>query len=105
AIVAYSGVDTTTPIDVENGQATSSGTTHSTPSITTTVANAMLVASFGLAGTGTWTPPAGIPSDQTLQPKPLPLKWPTCSRPAPARAGRRRPRRAPARLGPPISSP
>jgi len=69
AIVAYSGVDTTTPIDVENGQATSSGATHSTPSITTSVANTMLVASFGLAGTGTWTPPAGMTerSDSTAQ--------------------------------------
>src|SRR5205823_4376200 len=58
-----------TPIDVENGQATSSGATHSTPSITTSVANTMLVASFGLAGTGTWTPPAGMTerSDSTAQ--------------------------------------
>jgi len=69
AIVAYSGVDTTTPINVENGQTTAASTSHSTPSITTTVANTMLVASFGLAGTGTWTAPAGMTerSDSTAQ--------------------------------------
>ena len=61
AIVAYSGVDTAAPINVENGQTTARANTHATPSITTTVANTMLVASFGLAGTGTWTPPAAPP--------------------------------------------
>src|SRR2546422_9108293 len=65
SISAYSGVNTTTPIDVENGQATASSTTHSTPSITTTVANAMVVATFSASfsnGTATndWTPPAGM---------------------------------------------
>src|SRR2546425_1547754 len=69
AIVAYSGVDTTTPINVENGQATAASTTHSAPSITTTVANTLLVASFALPGTGTWTPPTGMTerSDSTAQ--------------------------------------
>src|SRR2546428_2933056 len=69
AIVSYSGVDTTTPINVENGQATAASTTHSTPSITTTVANCRLVTSFARAGTGTWTPPAGMTerSDSTAQ--------------------------------------
>src|SRR5207249_240575 len=64
SISAYSGVSTTTPIDVENGLATASSTTHSTPSITTTVANAMVVASFAVnnsnATTNQWTQPAGM---------------------------------------------
>src|SRR5256712_2839668 len=64
SISAYSGVNTTTPIDVENGLATASSTTHSTPSITTTVANAMVVASFAVnnsnATTNQWTQPAGM---------------------------------------------
>src|SRR3989449_5151339 len=69
AIVAYSGVVSTSPINLENGQTTAASTTHSTPSITTTVANTMLMTSFGLAGTGTWTPPAGMTerSDSTAQ--------------------------------------
>ena len=64
SISAYSGVNASTPIDVENGLATASSTTHSTPSITTTVANAMVVASFAVnnsnATTNQWTPPAGM---------------------------------------------
>src|SRR5213594_1689905 len=65
SISAYSGVNASTPIDVENGLATASSTTHSTPSITTTVANAMVVATFSASfsnGTATndWTPPAGM---------------------------------------------
>jgi len=64
SISAYSGVNTSTPIDVENGLPTASSTTHSTPSIITTVANAMVVASFAVnnsnATTNQWTPPAGM---------------------------------------------
>jgi phosphatidylinositol-3-phosphatase len=61
-ISAYSGADTTAPIDVEAGQAVAiSGTRLSTPSITTRAANETLVASFyahaNVAGTNTWTPP------------------------------------------------
>lgn len=59
-IQAYAGVDTTAPIDAEAGQPTPISTFHSTPSITTTVANTMLVASFAAKGAGTWTPPAGM---------------------------------------------
>src|SRR5438477_394849 len=49
-ITAYYNVNTSTPIDVQNGTGyTSSVTSLSTPSITTAVANTMLVASFGAA--------------------------------------------------------
>ena len=37
-IQTFSGVDTTNPIDVENGQNTASGLTHATPDVTTTEA-------------------------------------------------------------------
>jgi len=64
AIVAYSGVDTIAPINIENGQTTARSTSHSTPSITTTVANTMVVATFAVGGatatTNQWTPPAGM---------------------------------------------
>ncbi len=58
-IQAYAGVDTTTPIDVEAGQPTPFGTAHSTPSITTTGPNEMLVTSFMVNATTTFTPPGG----------------------------------------------
>jgi hypothetical protein len=57
-IVAFSGADPA--IDVENGQNTPSASTHTTPSVTTGVANTMLVTSHGEGNNGTWTPPAGM---------------------------------------------
>lgn len=59
-IQAYSGVDTISPVDDAAGQATPSGILHTTPSITTTVANSMLVASFTVATDARWEPPAGM---------------------------------------------
>jgi len=59
-ILSFSGVNTATPIDVENGQATPVAPTHSTPSVTTTVPNAMLVASFTYSSPLAWAPPAGM---------------------------------------------
>lgn len=57
----FSGVDTATPFHVTAGQAegTTPTTTHSTPSITTTLANCMLLELFSDRGTSTWTPPSG----------------------------------------------
>jgi hypothetical protein len=63
-LAAFGGVDTTNPIDVSKGQTTKRGTAVSTPSVTTTTANAMLVSSyFGYKSNGmptVWTPPAGM---------------------------------------------
>lgn len=42
-VIAYSDVDTTTPIDVAAGTSTASGTTHTSASITPSVVNTMLV--------------------------------------------------------------
>jgi hypothetical protein len=58
-IQAYTGVDTTTPIDVEAGQPTPQDVVHSTPSVTTTGPNEMLVTSFVILQGTTFTPPAG----------------------------------------------
>lgn len=55
-IQAYVNVDTAEPIDVASGQTTPSGNDHSTPSVTTTLDGAMLVASFAAANGATWTP-------------------------------------------------
>jgi hypothetical protein len=61
-IVAYSGVDTTNPIDVHSGAFSPSGATSSAvaPSVTTTVNGAMIVGFFGVARNTGVTPPAGM---------------------------------------------
>lgn len=59
-ILGFYNVDTAAPINVENGQNTTSGTAHVTPDVTTTVANTMLVTSHTVASSGTWTAPTGM---------------------------------------------
>jgi RHS repeat-associated protein len=59
-VQAFTGIDTTAPIESENGQATASATTHATPSLTTSMANAMVVTSHAFASARTWTPPSGM---------------------------------------------
>ncbi len=49
-VQGFTGIDTTNPIHIENGQATASSLTHATPSISTTLANAMVVASHAFIG-------------------------------------------------------
>ena len=58
-IAAYSGVDTSHPIDADNGQTTASSTTITAPSVTTTMANTQLVAFFGIAGKTAISTPGG----------------------------------------------
>jgi RHS repeat-associated protein len=71
-IQAFANVDTANPIDVEAGQATPSSLSHATPSVTTTVANAMLVTAHGFATSTTWTPPAGMTEAFEAQYQPVP---------------------------------
>jgi hypothetical protein len=59
-IMRFTGVDTLAPIDVFSGQTTLSGTSHTVPSITTTVANTRLVASLSLATSSNFTAPTGM---------------------------------------------
>ena len=59
-ILTFTGVNTSTPIDVENGQNTANGLTHATPSVTTTVAKTMLVTSHSVHIGGHLTPPVGM---------------------------------------------
>jgi galactose oxidase-like protein/glyoxal oxidase-like protein len=59
-IQAFFNVDTANPIDVENGQSTAYALGHPTPSVTTTVANTMLVTSHTFSSASSWTPPAGM---------------------------------------------
>ncbi|HTT08850.1 MAG TPA: DUF6701 domain-containing protein [Gammaproteobacteria bacterium] len=60
-IVSFSGVDTTNPIVADAGQLTASSTSHAAPSINVgTVANTMLVSTYAVNSSPTWTPPAGM---------------------------------------------
>jgi len=64
-IASYYNVNTSTPIDVNNGQTNNSYSapnyTFSTPSITTNYGSEMIVAAFGtFGGIYTWTPPTGM---------------------------------------------
>ena len=71
-IQAFSNVDTANPIDVENGQATGESLSHATPSVTTTVANAMLVTAHSFPTSTTWTPPTGMTEAFDTQFQPVP---------------------------------
>lgn len=55
-IRAFSGVDNTNPVDVENGQNTAVAANHATPTITTTVANTFVVPTYSYASAGAWAP-------------------------------------------------
>jgi hypothetical protein len=61
AIMAFSNVDTTSPIHLENGTTTASGTSHPTLSLTTTVGNTMIVTAHAMSSLGnTWTADASL---------------------------------------------
>ena len=70
-IQSFAGVDTTNPIDVENGQATATSLTHATPSVTTTTANTMLVTAHTFATSTTWNPPTGMTEGYDVQVQPV----------------------------------
>jgi hypothetical protein len=55
---SFTGVNTSTPVEAKGGQAEASSTavaSHSTPSVTTTTANDVLVAGFTTDNASTWT--------------------------------------------------
>jgi hypothetical protein len=59
-IMTFYGIDTTTPVNVENGQATPNSTSHSTPDVTTTVNNTMVVTAHSFTSSYYWSPPTGM---------------------------------------------
>ncbi|MEO6452650.1 MAG: DUF2341 domain-containing protein [Ginsengibacter sp.] len=59
-ISTFYNVNTTSPINVENGQTTASALTHASPSVTTTLANTIIVTTHSFASCATWTPPTGM---------------------------------------------
>jgi outer membrane protein assembly factor BamB len=60
-IMAFSGVDNASPINVSGGSLTTTTTTTiAGPNLATTVANTMIVAARQIASSSTWTPPAGM---------------------------------------------
>jgi chitinase len=65
AILAYSGVNSSNPINAHGGRADASSTSHSTPTITTTVDGSVIVSFFGTDVTNalapdSWTSPGAI---------------------------------------------
>ena len=56
-IASYSGVDNAAPVNSEGGNVTGSSLNHTGNSITTSVANTMLVSSFSYLSSDTWTAP------------------------------------------------
>ncbi len=59
-ILTFSGVDATTPVNVEGGNTTALGYTHTANGVTTTTANTMLVSSHGFPSASPFTPPTGM---------------------------------------------
>jgi Domain of unknown function (DUF1929)/Bacterial Ig domain/Kelch motif len=59
-IAAFTGVDTANPVDASAGQVNASATTLTAPSVTTTVADTMLVALYAVAPVTQLTPPGGM---------------------------------------------
>ena len=58
-ILAYTGVDTTSPVAASSG-AVANGAKIAAPSVTTTAANSMVVGLFGMNGQRTVTPPTSM---------------------------------------------
>jgi hypothetical protein len=65
-IQSFVGVDQTTPVDAEGGLATASALAHTAPSVTTTVANTMLVGHYTFASARPWTPPPASGGDALM---------------------------------------
>jgi len=59
-IVAYAGVDPDAPIDGTSGAGNPSSITATAPSLTTSVANTLLIAAFGAATNASVTPPTAM---------------------------------------------
>ncbi len=63
ALSLYFGVDTSNPIQVENGQATPGGKSHAAPSVSPTRSDTLVVGLFGVKIADTfnsWSPPSGM---------------------------------------------
>jgi MSHA biogenesis protein MshQ len=62
-LMAFSGADNTTPINVSAGSITTATTTSfAAPSVTPTVTNTMIVTAHEYSSSDRWTKPAGMPA-------------------------------------------
>jgi hypothetical protein len=59
-ICTFYGINTSNPINIENGHVTPAAFSHATQSVTTTMANTMIVTTHNAYAGSTWTPPAGM---------------------------------------------
>lgn len=72
-ILTFSGVDNSSPIVVESGQNTATGTSHATQAINTgTVTDTMLVSSHASNSSTTWNPPTGMTEHVDLASRTVP---------------------------------
>jgi len=60
AVGSYFGANTATPVDISGGNVTASDTAHTALSITTGVADTMVIAAHSFASAELWSPPAGM---------------------------------------------
>lgn len=66
AIVAFRGVDTTTPVEASGTQANAASTSYTAPSITTTTADTLLLAIFSaITGSASFTAPTDMVAEVT----------------------------------------
>lgn len=70
-ILSFSGVDTANPIDAEGGNVTPFSVNHTANSVTTTVADTMLVSAHAMNSADTWTPPGGMTEAVDVASQPL----------------------------------
>lgn len=70
-ILSFSGVDTANPIDAEGGNVTPFSVNHTANSITTTVADTMLVSAHAMNSAINWTPPTGMTEAVDVASQPL----------------------------------
>jgi Domain of unknown function (DUF1929)/Bacterial Ig domain len=77
-IAAFTGVDTTNPVDASAGQVNASATSLTAPSVTTTVPDTMLVAFYGVAPLTQLSPPAGM-TERWEVPSPAGATYPLVS--------------------------
>ena len=66
-IAAYSGVNTTTPVETSGAKINPSSTSITAPSVTSTAPGSMLVGVFGTAINATMTPPSGMAEQADLK--------------------------------------
>jgi hypothetical protein len=67
SISTFQGVNTTNPVHTSNNRASAASLSHATTSLTTTIADTMIVTFHSIGSNATWTPPSGMNEVADLQ--------------------------------------